>query len=108
MKENSYIPHISKELLQWMPVAAFEGEVIIVDKPEMVGEAVAYLRTQKTIGVDTEARPSFQRGIHYPTALVCKLQIARSFGNRAISCTDHSTSALAKVFKAGTDYKAAL
>lgn len=70
MKENSYIPHISKELLQWMPVAAFEGEVIIVDKPEMVGEAVAYLRTQKTIGVDTEARPSFQRGIHYPTALV--------------------------------------
>ena len=53
-----------------MPVAAFEGEVIVVDKPEMVGKAVAYLRTQKTIGVDTEARPSFKRGIHYPTALV--------------------------------------
>ena len=42
----------------------------MVDKPEMVGKAVAYLRTQKTIGVDTEARPSFKRGIHYPTALV--------------------------------------
>ena len=53
-----------------MPVAAFEGEVIVVDQPEMVEPAVAYLRTQRVIGVDTEARPSFQRGIHYPTALV--------------------------------------
>ena len=53
-----------------MPIAAFEGEVIVVDKEEQVAEAVAYLRTQQVIGVDTEARPSFQRGIHYPTALV--------------------------------------
>lgn len=70
MSTNSYLPHISKELIQFMPLAAFEGEVIIVDKPEMVADAVAYLRTQSVIGVDTEARPSFSRGIHYPTALV--------------------------------------
>ena len=62
--------HINKDLLQWMPIAAFEGEVVVVDQEEQVAEAVAYLRTQKTVGVDTEARPSFQRGIHYPTALV--------------------------------------
>ena len=53
-----------------MPLAAFEGEVVVVDKPEQVVEAVSYLRTQPIVGVDTEARPSFQRGIHYPTALV--------------------------------------
>ena len=53
-----------------MPVAAFDGEVIVVDKAEQIPDAVAYLRTQKVLGVDTEARPSFQRGIHYPTALV--------------------------------------
>ena len=53
-----------------MPVAAFEGEVIVVDREEQVHEAVAYLRTQPVIGVDTEARPSFTRGVHYPTALV--------------------------------------
>ncbi|MBQ4394310.1 MAG: 3'-5' exonuclease domain-containing protein 2 [Paludibacteraceae bacterium] len=64
------IHHISKDLLQWMPLAAFEGEVVVVDKPEQVADAIAYLRTQKIVGVDTEARPSFQRGIHYPTALV--------------------------------------
>ncbi|MBQ7996589.1 MAG: 3'-5' exonuclease domain-containing protein 2 [Paludibacteraceae bacterium] len=70
MEENHYIQHISKDLLQWMPVAAFEGEVVVVDREEQVAEAVAYLRTQEVIGVDTEARPSFQRGVHYPTALV--------------------------------------
>ena len=70
MISNSYAHHISKDMLQWMPVAAFEGEVIVVDRPEMVDEAVAYLRQQAIIGVDTEARPSFQRGLHYPTALV--------------------------------------
>ena len=53
-----------------MPIAAFEGEVIVIDKPEQVEDAVRYLEKQKIVGVDTEARPSFQRGIHYPTALV--------------------------------------
>lgn len=53
-----------------MPLSAFEGEVVIVDREEQVREAVDYLRTQPVVGVDTEARPSFQRGIHYPTALV--------------------------------------
>lgn len=53
-----------------MPVVAFEGEVIVVDREEQVDEAVTYLNRQRVLGVDTEARPSFQRGIHYPTALV--------------------------------------
>lgn len=66
----SYIHHISKELIQFMPLAAFEGEVIVVDREEQIADAVAYLGKQQTIGVDTEARPSFQRGTHYPTALV--------------------------------------
>ncbi|MCI5680848.1 MAG: 3'-5' exonuclease domain-containing protein 2 [Paludibacteraceae bacterium] len=70
MKPNSYIHHISKDLVQWMPVARFEGEVIIVDTPQKVHEAVAYLNSQQVLGVDTEARPSFTRGVHYPTALV--------------------------------------
>lgn len=64
------IHHINKDLLQFMPVAAFEGEVIVIDHEEQVAEAVAYLSSQRVLGVDTEARPSFQRGTHYPTALV--------------------------------------
>lgn len=53
-----------------MPVVGFEGEVIVVDRPEQIPDAIAYLRQQSVLGVDTEAKPSFTRGIHYPTALV--------------------------------------
>lgn len=62
--------HISKELVNLMPLAAFDGETVVVDHPEQIDEAVAYLRGCKVLGIDTEARPSFVRGIHYPTALV--------------------------------------
>lgn len=70
---NSYSHHISKEEIQHLPLIQFDGEVVVVDKPEKVAEAVAYLSQQPMWGVDTEARPSFTRGVHYPTAL---LQIA--------------------------------
>lgn len=53
-----------------MPLTQFEGEVIVVDRLDMVESAVAYLNEQKVLGVDTESRPSFTRGVHYPTALV--------------------------------------
>ena len=62
-----------------MPVEAFEGEVMVIDRPEQVADAVAYLRQQKVVGVDTESRPSFQRGVHYPTALVQIADHARCY-----------------------------
>ena len=64
------ITHINKEVLQKMPMQVFEGQVIVIEQPEQVPEAVNYLLKQKIVGVDTESRPSFKRGIHYPTALV--------------------------------------
>ena len=70
MKPNRFAHKISKDLIQWMPVIGFQGEVIIVDELGKVDSAIAYLRQHKTLGVDTESRPSFKRGVHYPTALV--------------------------------------
>ena len=67
---KQFIHHISKELVNVMPLAQFEGETIIVDQPDQIDEAVAYLRGCPVLGIDTEARPSFTRGTHYPTALV--------------------------------------
>lgn len=57
-------------MIQWMPLARFEGEVIVVDHAEQIADAIAYLNQQSVVGVDTESRPSFTRGVHYPTALV--------------------------------------
>lgn len=70
MKTNNFVHKIAKDLIHWLPIAQFEGEVFVIDKPEQVADAVAYLSRQKIVGVDTESRPSFQRGIHYPTALL--------------------------------------
>jgi ribonuclease D len=67
---NTFAAHIDKAALQALPTGWFEGEVIVVDRPEMVADAAAYLRQHTVLGVDTEARPSFKRGVHYPTALV--------------------------------------
>ena len=67
---NTFAPHIDKAAIQALPLTFFEGEVIVVDKPEMVADAAEYLRQHTVLGVDTEARPSFKRGVHYPTALV--------------------------------------
>ena len=67
---NTFAQHIDKAAIQTLPVTFFEGEVIVIDKPEMVADAAAYLRQHTVLGVDTEARPSFKRGVHYPTALV--------------------------------------
>lgn len=70
---EQFSQHISKELVNLMPLASFDGETIIIDRPEQIEEAVRFLRDCSILGIDTEARPSFTRGIHYPTAL---LQIA--------------------------------
>ena len=68
---NSPFPqHIDKTTIQTLPLTSFDGEVIIVDDPAKVQEAVEYLSQFTVLGVDTEARPSFTRGLHYPTALV--------------------------------------
>lgn len=70
MKENNFPHRIAKDLVHWMPLVAFEGETFVVNALEQVPEAVAYLNAQKVVGVDTETRPSFVRGQHYPVALV--------------------------------------
>ena len=67
---KQFTHHISKELVNLMPLAQFEGETFIIDRPEQIEPAVAALRRCSVLGIDTEARPSFTRGTHYPTALV--------------------------------------
>ncbi len=62
--------HITKEEINQMPVTEFGGEVVVVNMRRQLADAVGYLSEQTVVGVDTETRPSFTRGQHYPTALV--------------------------------------
>ena len=70
MKPNRFEHKFAKELIQWLPIATFDGEVIIVDEPSKIADSIVYLSAQQYIGVDTESRPSFVRGIRYKTALL--------------------------------------
>ena len=39
-KPNHFTHRISKDLIHWMPMTGFDGEVVIVDTPEKIKEAV--------------------------------------------------------------------
>ncbi|MDR1544035.1 MAG: 3'-5' exonuclease domain-containing protein 2 [Prevotellaceae bacterium] len=64
---------IKKEELNGMPVASFEGEIVVIDKDSAVAAAIAELSAQQVVGIDTETKPSFNKGVHHQVAL---LQVA--------------------------------
>jgi ribonuclease D len=65
-----YQPTITKEAIAELPVVAFEGEIVVVDTPELLAEACKYLLKQPILGFDTESRPSFQKGVVNRIALL--------------------------------------
>ncbi len=70
MKENTFRHRIDKETINRLPVAAFDGEVVVVRTEQALAAAIDYLNRQKYVGVDTETRPSFVHGFYYPTSLI--------------------------------------
>lgn len=54
--------HIEKDVVAEMPICTINGKIIIINKPEMVADAIADLRACPLIGFDTETKPSFKKG----------------------------------------------
>jgi ribonuclease D len=61
---------ITAEEIKILPLKSFEGEIIVVDKQELISEAVSYLRHQRLLGFDTETKPSFKKGRSNQVALL--------------------------------------
>ena len=53
---------ISKEEVNQLPIASFTGEIIVVDDMDKFHQAMKILKKHKLVGLDTETRPSFQKG----------------------------------------------
>lgn len=49
---------------------AFTGKITVVDKDEIVSQAIQELRKAEIVGIDTETKPSFARGTHHKVSLV--------------------------------------
>lgn len=56
-----------------MPRAFFDGDIKVVTTEQEADEAVDFLLNQSILGVDTETRPSFQKGVSHK---VCLLQVS--------------------------------
>lgn len=53
-----------------MPTTAFSGRIITIDTPEETDKAMKALSTECVIGIDTETRPSFRKGVQYTVSLI--------------------------------------
>lgn len=61
---------ISKEEVAELPIETFSGNIIIIDKPEDIDNAIEELSKHSIIGFDTETRPSFKKGQVHKVALI--------------------------------------
>ena len=70
-----YIESVTPELLDNLEYASFPGKIFVIDSVGAeFNRAIAYLRSQKVIGFDTETRPCF--GPNQPRYGVALLQLS--------------------------------
>lgn len=74
-----FAPKITKEEINALPVAQFNGEITVVDNALAVEEAVAELRKHSMVGIDTETKPSFVKGRMNKVSLVQVSTLDRCF-----------------------------
>lgn len=61
---------ISKDELNKLPIRAYDGPIRLINDKDQMAECVKLLSAEKILGFDTETRPSFERGVSYPPALL--------------------------------------
>ena len=59
-----------KQLISTLPKAEFKGKIVVVHSKREVKTAIDFLKRQPIVGIDTETRPSFRRGLVYQVALL--------------------------------------
>ena len=61
---------IEKSEVAQMPTLIYPGRIITIDTAAEVDKAVKALSKEKFLGLDTETRPAFRKGIHYNVSLL--------------------------------------
>ena len=61
---------ISKEEINQLPLARFNGRVHIITTPEAARIATGRLKEVEVLGFDTESRPSFRKGENFSPSIV--------------------------------------
>ncbi|MGY6561024.1 MAG: 3'-5' exonuclease [Luteibaculaceae bacterium] len=61
---------ITNEEIAQLPLGAFEGVIVEITKRDQVEEAVKLLKEHLVLGIDTETKPAFKKGVKHETALL--------------------------------------
>ena len=61
---------IEKSEVAQMPTLVYPGRIITIDTASEVDKAVKALSKEKILGLDTETRPAFRKGVHYNVSLL--------------------------------------
>lgn len=61
---------IEKSEISTMPTASFSGRIITIDTVAEADKAVKALSGERLLGIDTETRPSFRKGLQYEVSLI--------------------------------------
>lgn len=61
---------IDKERVNAMPLVTFPGKIFVIDSFNQVNAAITALRKSPVVGLDTETRPTFKRGVHHTMSLI--------------------------------------
>ncbi len=61
---------ISKEEVADLDLIQYDGPIKLITNEESFLEEIPNIREQTILGFDTETRPSFKKGVVYPTALI--------------------------------------
>ena len=76
---RTFLPKIDKQIVAEMPSTTFEGQILEVSTPEEAAEAVNHILTHPVVGIDTETRPAFKKGLSYPVALLQVATLTRCY-----------------------------
>ena len=65
-----FSPTIEKSEVAKLPNVLFEGRIITIDSEGEAERAAQALSKESILGIDTETRPSFRKGVHYSVSLL--------------------------------------
>ncbi len=85
---------IKKEQLSHFDKALFDGKIEVIDNDSDVAFAINTINNSRVIGIDTETRPSFKKGVEHAVSLlqISTLDVCYLFRLNKVGITQHIIS----------------
>ncbi len=65
-----FLDTISNQEINDLELSRYEGEIVLIDKPEDLPEVFKAIKREKVVGFDTETKPAFKKGQVHDVSLI--------------------------------------